>query len=122
MPLHQFPAGLTAAEAAARQASEGYNELDGGPGRSFLKIALEVLREPMFLLLLGAGSIYLLMGDVHEAAILLGFVVVIMAVTILQEHRTERALDALRDLSSPRALALRCASPAGKWCAATSRC
>ncbi len=69
------------------------------------------MREPMFLLLLGAGSIYLLMGDVHEAMILLGFVVVIMAVTILQEHRTERALDALRDLSSPRALVLRDGAP-----------
>jgi len=102
-----LPTGLSAAEAAARLASEGYNELAAGQRRSLLKIAAEVVREPMFLLLLGAGSIYLLMGDVHEALILLGFVGVIMAVTIIQEHRTERALDALRDLSSPRALVIR---------------
>ncbi|MCX7174048.1 MAG: cation-translocating P-type ATPase [Proteobacteria bacterium] len=111
MSPHQFPPGLSAAEVAARQASEGYNELDSGQGRSFVKIALEVVREPMFLLLLGAGSIYLLMGDVHEALILLGFVFVIMGVTVLQEHRTERALDALRDLTSPRALVIRDGSP-----------
>ena len=70
-------------------------------------IAGEVAREPMFLLLLGAGAIYLAMGDAHEAVILLGFVVIIMVVTILQERRTENALEALRDLSSPRALVIR---------------
>jgi Ca2+-transporting ATPase len=75
--------------------------------RSLLAIAGEVAREPMFLLLIGAGSIYLAMGDPHEALILLGFVVVIMVVTVLQERRTETALEALRDLSSPRALAIR---------------
>ena len=47
------------------------------------------------------------MGDAQEALILLGFVVVIMTITVLQERRTDNALNALRDLSSPRALALR---------------
>ena len=61
----------------------------------------------MFGLLLGAGAIYLAMGDRHEAMILLGFVVIIMGITVLQERRTDKALDALRDLSSPRALVLR---------------
>ncbi|MDD5177064.1 MAG: cation-translocating P-type ATPase [Sterolibacterium sp.] len=111
MPLQQFLPGLTTAEVATRQASAGYNVLETDQGRSLFGIAVEVLREPMFLLLLGAGSIYLLMGDVHEAMILLGFVVVIMAITIFQERRTERALDALRDLSSPRALAIRDGNP-----------
>lgn len=102
-----FPSGLSQAEVLAIQKAEGFNELASGEGRSLLKIAAEVAREPMFLLLIGAGSIYLLMGDVHEALVLLGFVFVIMTVTILQERRTEKALDALRDLSSPRALVLR---------------
>jgi len=112
MSGNEFPSGLSAAEVASRRSRQGFNEIDSGQGRSFPKIALEVLREPMFLLLLGAGSIYLLMGDVHEALILLGFVVVIIGVTILQEHRTERALDALRDLTSPRALVIRDGNPA----------
>lgn len=56
---------------------------------------------------MGAGSICLAMGDAHEAMILLGFVVIIMAITVLQERRTDNALDALRDLSSPRALVMR---------------
>ncbi len=105
--MKELPAGFSTAEVVARQAAEGFNELDVARNRSLPKIAAEVAREPMFLLLLGAGSIYLVMGDVHEALILLGFVFVIITITVLQERRTEKALEALRDLSSPRALALR---------------
>ncbi|MDR3392533.1 MAG: cation-translocating P-type ATPase [Sulfuriferula sp.] len=111
MDNHEFPAGLTAAEAAARQVAEGYNELAVDQEHSLFNIVLEVVREPMFLLLLGAGAIYALLGDLHEALILLGFVCVIMGVTILQERRTEQALAALRDLSSPRALVIRDGKP-----------
>jgi Ca2+-transporting ATPase len=61
----------------------------------------------MFLLLLGASSIYVVIGDVREALILAASILVIIAITVLQERRTERALAALRDLSSPRALVVR---------------
>ena len=103
----KLPNGLSHEAAAARLAAEGPNELGTDQRRTLRTIAGEVAREPMFLLLLGAGAIYLAMGDAHEAMILLGFVVIIMAVTILQERRTENALEALRDLSSPRALVIR---------------
>lgn len=99
--------GLTRDEATARLAADGPNELGANQRRTVFAIAGEVAREPMFLLLLGAGAIYFAMGDPHEALILLGFVVIIMVITILQERRTENALEALRDLSSPRALAIR---------------
>ena len=58
--------GLSAAEAAARLAAEGPNALPV-PGRHGLAaIALGVLREPMFLLLIAATGIYLLLGDLHR--------------------------------------------------------
>jgi Ca2+-transporting ATPase len=103
--------GLTSNEALRRQVSDGFNELDAKEDRTFLKIAAEAIREPMFLLLIGAGSIYLIMGDPHEALILLGFVFVIIGLTIFQERRTEKVLEALRDISSPRALAIRDGRP-----------
>ncbi len=106
-----LPRGLTHADAAARLAAEGPNELGAEQRRSLLGIAAEVAREPMFLLLIGAGALYLAMGDAREALILLGFVLIIMAVTILQERRTDNALEALRDLTSPRALVIRDGSP-----------
>ena len=99
--------GLSEPEAARRQQVEGYNELPQGTRRGVFTIALEVMREPMFLLLVACGSLYLLMGELSDALMLLAFVFVVMGITIVQERRTERALDALRDLSSPRALVLR---------------
>ncbi|MDE2260664.1 MAG: cation-translocating P-type ATPase [Betaproteobacteria bacterium] len=103
--------GLDAHTVSTLQASDGPNALPQDAHRTLFAIALEVLREPMFLLLLGAGSIYLVMGNPHDALTLLGFVVIIMFVTIVQERRTERTLDTLRDLSSPRALAIRDGEP-----------
>jgi P-type Ca2+ transporter type 2C len=99
--------GLTAAEAAARLAAEGPNALPV-PGRHGLAaIALGVLREPMFLLLLAATGIYLVLGDVHEALVLGASIAGVIAITVTQERKAERALEALRDLSSPRAMVLR---------------
>jgi P-type Ca2+ transporter type 2C len=99
--------GLSEAEALRRLASEGPNELPAEKPRGILAIAFGVAREPMFLMLVAAGGLYLLMGEPADALMLLGFVFVVMAITIVQERRTERALDALRDLSSPRALVIR---------------
>jgi Ca2+-transporting ATPase len=65
----------------------------------------------MFLLLLACGALYLLLGDPHEALMLLGFVFAIVAITFFQQRRSERALDALQDLCSPQALVLRDGQP-----------
>ena len=100
-------AGLSEAVAKARQASEGYNELPRPDQRTTLRIVLEVLREPMLALLLGGGGIYLLLGDLKEAVILLIFATMSVAITVIQESRTERVLEALRNLTSPRALVIR---------------
>lgn len=99
--------GLSEEEASRRLAAEGPNELPSAKRRSTLWIALEVVREPMIALLVACGVLYLLLGDVREAALLLGFVFVVAGITFVQERKTERALDALRDLSSPRALVVR---------------
>jgi Ca2+-transporting ATPase len=99
--------GLSPAEAARRLTQQGPNELPTAKARPLWALALEVVREPMFLLLVGAGSIYLLLGDLREASMLLTFVLLVMGITLYQERKTERALVALRDLSSPRALVIR---------------
>lgn len=100
-------AGLTSEEAALRLAAEGPNLLPQPKRRTVLRIAGEVLREPMLALLLVSGGIYLLLGDLTEALFLLGFASFSVVLTAVQEIRTERVLEALRDLSSPRALVIR---------------
>jgi P-type Ca2+ transporter type 2C len=99
--------GLSEEEAARRLADEGPNELPSAKKRGLFHIALEIIREPMFMLLIACGSLYLLLGDIKEALLLLGFVFVVAGITFFQERKTERALEALRDLSSPRALVIR---------------
>ncbi len=103
--------GLSAVQAAQRLAEDGPNALPGGQRRSLLSIAVESVRQPMFLLLLAAGTLYMVFGDLQEGLTLLGFVVVTVALTLYQEGRTERAIEALRDLTSPRALVIRDGQP-----------
>ena len=99
--------GLSDEEVAVRLERDGYNELPSAKQRSFLIIMFDVVREPMFLLLISCGSIYLILGDLQEALMLMGFVFIIMGITFYQERKTERTLEALRDLSSPRAQVIR---------------
>jgi P-type Ca2+ transporter type 2C len=99
--------GLSEHEAARRLKEEGPNSLPSGKKRTVFRIAFDIFKEPMFLLLVGAGIIYLILGELQDALILMTFVILVMTLTFVQEHRTERALDALRDLSSPRALVIR---------------
>jgi Ca2+-transporting ATPase len=99
--------GLTGQEAQERLLRDGPNEIPSAKKRSIFAVAWEVVREPMFLLLVACGTLYLILGDMEEAFMLLGFVFVVMGITLYQERKTDRALDALRDLSSPRALVIR---------------
>jgi len=99
--------GLTRQQSAARLAVDGPNELPSAKPRSFLAIAWEVLREPMILLLVAAGAIYLVLGEPRDSLVLLISIFAILGIDLYQQNKTERALDALRDLSSPRALVIR---------------
>ena len=99
--------GLSDAEAQHRLAEFGPNALPGAERKPLHRIVLKVLAEPMFLMLLVAGALYLALGDHAEAAFLLGSIFAVIGITLFQERRTQRALEALRDLSAPRALVIR---------------
>jgi Ca2+-transporting ATPase len=99
--------GLSEAEATARLKTEGANELPQRQRRTGLRILRDVLREPMFALLLAAAAIYLVIGELVDAIVLIGFATTSVSIALIQEARTERILESLRDLSSPRALVIR---------------
>jgi Ca2+-transporting ATPase len=106
--MDRVPArGLDEDEARRRLAAEGPNSLPSAERHGIFALVLHVASEPMFLLLIAAASVYLVLGDLEEALVLAASIVVVLAITVVQERRTERALEALRDLSSPRALVLR---------------
>ncbi len=99
--------GLSQSTVLRRQEEEGFNELPTSEPRRFYHIAFEVLREPMVYLLFGCGLVYFFIGDQQESFMLLGFLLLILGITVFQEQKAERALEALRDLSSPRAQVMR---------------
>ncbi len=99
--------GLTNDQVTEKQKTYGLNELPSSKPKNLFAIAWGVVKEPMFLLLVACGTLYLILGDVQEGLMLLGFVFVIMGIEFYQEKKTENALDALKDLASPRALVIR---------------
>ncbi len=99
--------GLSEAEARRRLADDGPNIIGGHARPPTLAVALDALREPMFIMLVAGGGLYLAMGKLSDGLLLLSFVLVVIGSTILQRRRTEKALDALRQMSSPRCLVVR---------------
>lgn len=99
--------GLSGEEASRILSEEGYNELPEGKKRTTLHIIFEVIKEPMFLLLLSCGTLYFFLGEFSDAAMLSAFVFFVIGITVYQERKVENALEALKDLSSPRALVIR---------------
>ena len=99
--------GLSSEEVSQRIKVLGYNELPISQSKNVLQIALEVVKEPMFILLISCGTLYLLLGNYIEGVTLLCWVFVIIFITFYQYQKTEKAIDTLKKLSSPRALVIR---------------
>ncbi|MFH1189033.1 MAG: HAD-IC family P-type ATPase [bacterium] len=99
--------GLTQKEADERLKRNGYNELPSEKEQTIFALFLKVLQEPMLFLLLAAGAIYLLLGELRDALLLLSFVFIVIGITLYQERKTERALEALKKLSSPETFVVR---------------
>jgi len=99
--------GLTPAEVESRRLRYGRNEVPGREGRDMLRTVRGVFTEPMFVLLIVAAGLYLAMGDRGEGLLLLFFAVVTVGLVIVQERRSQRALDALRRLAVPQVRVIR---------------
>ena len=100
-------AGLTSAEALKRQKTYGKNELIPEKKDSFFKKIFHVLSEPMFLLLIVAAIIYFILGEPRDGALMLIFVLGIISIDVIQEWKTDRTLNALKDLSAPQVTVIR---------------
>lgn len=98
---------LTDEQVKEKQIKEGFNEITEVKANGFFKMIFGIFKEPMFLLLLVCGSLYLLLGDIQEGLMLLGFVIFIIAIELFQESKTEKAIKALKELASPQAIVIR---------------
>ncbi len=103
--------GLSSAEAAKRLTQFGPNELPNADRRNLGRIIFDVVRQPMFALLLGGALVYVLLGEKLDAGILAAFATLSVSISIVQESRSEKVLQSLRSLASPRALVVRDGTP-----------
>lgn len=99
--------GLTTKQARERLRFHGYNQLSSSKPKSILKIAVEVVKEPIFLLLIACGVLYVILGEYREGSMMLLTIFIIIFITFYQHLKTEKSLEALKRLSSPRALVIR---------------
>lgn len=99
--------GLSNSEASEKLKLHGFNELPSSKPKNIWRITVEVMKEPMFLLLISCGVLYMILGDYREGVIMLSTILLIIGITFYQYRKTERALDSLKNLSSPRALVIR---------------
>ena len=102
--------GLTDSEAQRRLRQFGPNTLPAAHKATLSSTTFATLKEPMLTLLLSTGLVYLLIGDLREAIAILASIFLVIGISVVQKQRTERTLEALRDLTSPRALVVRAES------------
>lgn len=103
----QTMAGLTSVEARQLQHQYGKNELTSQKKESFFKKVLHIICEPMFLLLIVAAIIYFILGEPRDGAIMLIFVMGVISIDVIQEWKTDKTLDALKELSAPHVTVIR---------------
>ena len=108
MPKDFLRQGLSAAQAAKRLALDGPNEMPSADNRNFLRILVDIFKQPMIFLLLAAGTVYFILGSRAEAILMIGSIFFVFIIEIVQENKTEKTLQALKNLSSPRALVISC--------------
>lgn len=99
--------GLTLSEVHDRQQQYGKNELTSQKKQNFFFKLLHILGEPMFLLLIIAAVIYFILGEPRDGAVMLVFVIGMISIDVIQEWKTDKTLNALRDLSAPHIRVIR---------------
>ena len=99
--------GLSGQEVIKLQNVHGKNELVPEQKETFFRKVLEIVKEPMFLLLFGTAMLYFILGEPKDGSIMIGFVAFMVGINVFQEWRTDRTLQALKDLSSPKVRVIR---------------
>jgi P-type Ca2+ transporter type 2C len=103
--------GLDRAEAARRLGTYGPNRLTAKKGKSLFVRILEQFQDFLIYILLAAAVISILLGEFSDAVIILAVVAINAIVGVIQESKAEKALEALKKLSAPKAVVLRDGSP-----------
>lgn len=94
--------GLTAKEAQEKLVIDGYNELSSQKPKNIFYIVYEIVKEPMILLLVSCGILYLYLGDIKDSVMILTSIILLISITLYQKYRSEKVLKELQKLASPK--------------------
>ncbi len=103
----KIPTGLSNEEVISSRKKNGNNSLEHQQKNHFLISLLEMIKEPMFLLLVAAASIYYISGDYGDGIFMTVAIVLVSAISLFQESRSRNAIDALKKLSQPNSKVFR---------------
>lgn len=99
--------GVRAQEISARRAQYGANEFEREQKASVLKMLADQVRDPMIIILLAGALISAFLREFIDAGIIVAVVALNALIGVMQQYRSEKALEALKDMSSPRSRVLR---------------
>ncbi|MEY3186131.1 MAG: hypothetical protein RIR58_867, partial [Actinomycetota bacterium] len=99
--------GISESQARSILAREGENLIPSEAPKTLAKQILVILSEPMLILLIAAGVINFLLAEVLDALMLMVTVFIVLGISIYQSSRSEKALQALKELSAPTVKVIR---------------
>jgi P-type Ca2+ transporter type 2C len=104
--LHDYQ-GLTDKEVQESRMRHGKNKMDERQQSGFFIALKDLLKEPMFILLLAASTIYFIIGDVGDGIFMAAAIVLVAAISLYQDSRSRNALAALKSLTQPKSKVIR---------------
>lgn len=99
--------GLSSEEVAIRLGKYGENKLAAKKGKTLIQLFFAQLNDPMIYILLGAALISGVLGEISDAIIIALVILINAIVGLIQESKAEKALEALKKLSTPKAIVKR---------------
>jgi Ca2+-transporting ATPase len=99
--------GLTETELKTSREKFGFNQADSAPKNSWFVLLLDILKEPMLLLLIAVTIIYVIVGNYSEALFMLGAIIAVSGISFYQDNRSKKALEALEKLNEPLSKVIR---------------
>ncbi len=105
LPTHLT--GLSEEELKISRSKYGYNQADNIQPNAWYSMLLDIMKEPMLLLLIAVSVIYLIVGNYSEAIFMLGAIIAVSGISFYQDNRSKKALEALEKLNEPLSIVIR---------------
>lgn len=106
-PQNELIKGLSDEEVTKSRAKNGYNSIEHQDKNHFITSLIEMVKEPMFLLLLLATSIYFITGEYSNGIFMLAAIILVSAISLYQESKSRNAIEELKKLSQPKSKVIR---------------